>query len=1084
MPRHELSTVLAGLKAASAAGAWVLSVGKNDLGEKGRLRRGKLRLTRLDTFLDRALNRWRADDTQFEKPLRMVFLSFLFLTVFVLTVQNIVSEYRNLNEPQNLIAGTAERLLMQQSALGSETLDQVADNISDNATLQGAIRRGDLSQIRKVADSVFAKKSGALDISEFAIYSANQNLLYRAKGSIVSSLSDPAHQADLPASLFSKSNGIELDENNKVVLSVLRPWFAEGQLLGYLKLSIDIERSLALASSAVNAQIVKICEITNTDVLNSGANRYKVIGELSSAGFKFDALNTKTAGIEELNRFYLQNGKVFMIRDLPILSGKRDQQIKLVLVKNITENVWAFLQGTLLSLIAGFGLASLSWLVIRRLLARLQSSVQLRRERLEAEVVEYTKKLEHNAVQLLEAQRIASVGSWERDIETNEVQCTEEYFRIMDLSPDLSSSEIIEKVYTQIPAHELQATKMMVQNAIDRCGEFDFEHSLMLDNDTLRYLHVRGYVLSGPDGKAQKVIGTIHDITDRFKAERQSQLLANILESSLNEIYILNAETFQIEYANKCALKNLGYSIDELKAHRIWDINPVYDQEKVQRNVKPLLSGKRDSLTVESLHRRKNGSEYPVDLQVQLLKDHDRSLFVAIANDVSERVQRETETREAKVRAERLAYFDSLTKLSNRAGCQRDAKERFSRPEKPAFLVHVDMDNFKRVNDTLGHLAGDHCLEETGRRLREVSRGLGTPYRWGGDEFVIIADSHNSDPNELCERARRLMRMPMEFSGNRFWPTVSMGIALCPEDASDFDTLLVNADLALYQSKENGKDRLTFYKPDMRADSETEARVERELNQAIKNDQFFLVFQPQVNLRSQTVTGIEALIRWDHPDKGIVAPGDFLPIVEKSNLAPLIGELVIDKSLAAARQWLDAGLEFGRVSVNISPSHLASGMLVEHFKAGMKKYDIGPDRITAEVLESVFLNDNASGHLTTLRELYELGVHIELDDFGTGYASLTHVADLPINGLKIDRSFTKQMLDDPKKEAVVNQLIHLARSLNIGIVCEGVETEAQYDRLRMMGDFSVQGYLVSKPMTFDQATDWMSESADDLYFVL
>ncbi|WP_422036189.1 putative bifunctional diguanylate cyclase/phosphodiesterase [Roseibium sp.] len=624
----------------------------------------------------------------------------------------------------------------------------------------------------------------------------------------------------------------------------------------------------------------------------------------------------------------------------------------------------------------------------------------------------------------------------------------------------------------------------MVQRAIDTCSEFDFEHSLVPDNGPARSLHIRGYVLAGQDGKASKVVGTVHDITDRTEAERKNNLLAKILESSLNEIYILDAQTFRFEHANRCALSNLGYGIGDFKSLHLWDINPIYNEETIRRQVRPLQNGELEGVAAECLHKRKDGSEYPVDLRIQLLRDADQDLYVIIANDVTERVLRETETREARVRAERLAYFDPLTKLSNRAGCQRDAKSRFAKEDKPAFLVHVDMDNFKRVNDTLGHLAGDYCLEETGRRLREVSRGLGTPYRWGGDEFVIIAESGKSDPNELCERARRLMRMPMEFNGTKFWPTVSMGIALCPEDALNFEDLLFNADLALYQSKENGKDRFTFFRKDMKTDSETEARIERELQDAVKNHQFFMVFQPQVNLRSQTVTGIEALIRWDHPERGIISPADFLPIVEKTSLAPVLGEIIIDRALTAARYWLDQGLEFGRICVNVSPAHLASGLLVDHFKAAMSKHRIEPHMVTAEVLESVFLSDNRSGHLEALRELFELGVHIELDDFGTGYASLTHVADLPINGLKIDRSFTAQMIEDAKKEAVVNQLIHLARSLNISIVCEGVETEAQYDRLRMMGDFSIQGFLIAEPMTLDRMTDWMTETSDDLYFVV
>lgn len=1044
------------------------------------MREGKQRLHSLSDGLDRVLAGWCKDEARFEKPLRAVFLTFLFLTVTVLTLQNIVAEYRNLREPQEQVIQTAERLLMHQRALGEATLDAAVAEVSANKALEIAVRNKDMHQIEAIADRLFAGKAADLNIADLTLYAADRQLVYSARRQGASGSGAPTFEEDLGTNLSPNSNEIELGPTNRFQVSLFRPWTADGVLIGYLKLSIDIEQSLALAGSAVNGRIFKVCEFIEAGGDGGGALRYKLLGDASQAGFDFKA----AVADGNLDRFSLQDGKVFMARTLPIQVVNPRDDIRLVLVKDITGNVWTFAEGTLLSLMAGAGMALVAWTIVFRLLSRLQASVQTTRTRLEAEVQENTRKLEHSTQQLLEAQRIAHVGSWVRDIATNEIQGSEEFYRIMRISPDLPPAEVQDRIFARIPAEEHQRAFAIVSDAVKRCGEFDLEHSMIHDDGSVQYMHLRGYVLAGLDGHAAQLIGTVHDITDRRLAEQRNHLLANILESSLNEIYILNSKTFQIEYANRCALTNLGYSLEELKFQRIWDINPVYDHDTVRRHVSPLLKGYRESLSVESLHRRKNGSEYPVDLRVQMLKDRDRDLFVAIANDVSERAQRETETREAKVRAEKLAYFDPLTKLSNRAGCQRDAKERFEKGDKPAFLVHVDMDGFKRVNDTLGHLAGDHCLEETGRRLREVCRGLGTAYRWGGDEFVILADSSTSDPNELCERARRLMRLPMEYHGNRFWPTVSMGLALCPEDGADFDTLLVNADLALYQSKENGKDRYTFFKPDMRTHSETEAQIELELKDAVKHDQFFLVFQPQVNLRNQTVTGVEALVRWQHPERGTISPGDFLPVVEKSGLAPILGEIVIDKALAAARHWLDEGLNFGRVSVNISPAHLASGMLLEHFKAAMDRHGVGPERITAEVLESVFLNDTRSGHLAVLRQLYELGVHIELDDFGTGYASLSHVADLPINGLKIDRSFTRQMLQDPKKEVIVNQLIHLARSLNIGIVCEGVETEAQYDRLRMMGDFSIQGYLISRPMPFAEATDWMSSSVDDLYFVV
>jgi len=1041
-------------------------------------------MRRLNAGLDRLLDKWCADETGFAKPLRAVFLTFLGLTVAVLTFQNIVSEYRSLREPQEATVNTAERLLMHQRKLGSETLDQAVAAVSSDKDLLNAIRTKDQQKIELVADRVFARKSANLNIAELTIYSADQQIVYRANGSADARQQREDFQSELNASLFRQTNDIEFGPNNALVVGVLRPWIIDGALIGYLKLSINIESSLALASSAVDAQIVKLCEIETAGSPDGRSIHYRALGNLSPSKLDLDAALSGTGSVDSLNRFLIQNRQVFMVRDLPITVTSPKDDIRLVLVKDITGNVLVFLESTVLSLMAGVGLALLAWMVVFRLLSRLQASVQKTRQRLEAEVRDRTLLLEESALRLTEAQHIANVGSWERDIATNEIRGTEEFFQIMGLPSDLPPKEIQRHIFSRIPSHEHHSALGIVRKAIEACSDFDVEHSLILEDGTHKHLHLRGYVLAGRDGKAGKVIGIVHDITERRLAERRNHLLASILESSLNEIYILNADTFHIEYANECALGNLGYSLEELKSQRIWDIDPIYDLETVRRHVSPLLHGVELSLSVESVHRRKDGSEYPVDLRVQLIREEDRNLIVAIANDVSERVQRETETREAKVRAERLAYFDPLTKLSNRAGCQRDAKIRFDDNDRPAFLVHVDMDSFKRVNDTLGHLAGDRCLEETGRRLREVCRGLGTAYRWGGDEFVILAETSTSDPNELCERARRLMRQPMEYNGNRYWPTVSMGLALCPEDGEDFDTLLVNADLALYQSKENGKDRYTFFKPDMRADSESEARLERELKDAIRNDAFFLVFQPQVNLRTQAVTGIEALVRWQHPDRGTVSPGEFLPVVEKTGMAPILGEIVIDKALAAARHWLDNGLDFGRISVNISPSHLASGNLLDHFNKAMEKHGITPDRITAEVLESVFLNDTRSGHLSTLKQLYDLGVHIELDDFGTGYASLSHVTDLPINGLKIDRSFTKQMLQDHKKEIVVNQLIHLARSLNIGIVCEGVETEAQYDRLRMMGDFSIQGYLIARPMPFEQATDWISESADDLYFVI
>ncbi|MEP1931797.1 MAG: EAL domain-containing protein [Roseibium sp.] len=1047
----------------------------------------------INNRMDRILSQWSENGSQIERPLKAVFVVFLLFTIMVVTAQNVVTEYQTLLAPHNRTAVAAENLLREYKRLGTDVLARIANVVETDTRFRKAVLARDSDEIKEFTDKVFTNWARDVHISEFSIYTADQKLLYRGFGS--TSHEDPefAFQSDLSIALSRTTSSLEFGNNDEIAASIFRPWIYQGTLLGYLKIAVDIEHPLALAGEAVNAEVVKVYGSyphSNADKTSSPGDigkanlHYKVLGPLKASPAALETILGDGLTSTNSSSFYLDGNRILFSQDLPNKIINSGPLAKLVLIRDVTDNVLVFTKDTLVSLLAGIGLALLSWMVFKRLLDKLQLSVRTTRSRLEAAVVASTKELELSRAKLIEAQKIASFGSWERDIETNEIRASDEFYRITGVPSDMPSDKKQEHLFTRVPAKELALAKKQVNEAIATCGEFDFEHTIAQEEGTARCVHVRGYVVADVYGKPSRVIGTIHDITERWQAEHQNNLLASILSSSLNEIYILNADTFAIEYANACALKNLGYTLDEIRSQKIWDINSRYREESVKRHVAPLLRGKVSSLSMESTHIRRNGSDYPVDLQVQVLKDRGRNLFVGIANDISDRVQRDTETREAKDRAELLAYFDPLTKLSNRAGCQRDAKSRFSSKDKPAFLVHVDMDNFKRVNDTLGHLAGDYCLEETGRRLREVSRGLGTPYRWGGDEFVILADTDLSDPNELCERARRVMREPMDYNGNRFWPTVSMGIALCPENGSVFDTLLVNADLALYQSKDSGKDRYTFFTLNMKVQSDEEAQIELELHRAVKNDEFFLEFQPQVNLRNQKITGVEALVRWRHPNRGVISPGQFLPVVEKTGLAPVLGNIVINKAFSAAKAWQENALDFGRISINISPAHLSSGQLIEHFQSAMSVHGIAADRITAEVLESVFLDDERTGHLSTLTELNQLGVHIELDDFGTGYASLTHVADLPINGLKIDRSFTNQMLDDRKKEIVVNQLIHLARSLDIGVVCEGVETEAQYDRLRMMGDFSIQGFLIARPMPLDQVTSWMSDSAEDLYFVI
>ncbi|WP_420338702.1 putative bifunctional diguanylate cyclase/phosphodiesterase [Roseibium sp.] len=1023
-------------------------------------------LDTVESRLDHIAAQWSDDGARIERPLKAVFIGFLALIVCILTLQNIVTEVARLQVPFDRVQSASKKLVNQEQQRNAQALATLTDRLTSDDNLTSAMVKNDPASVALYAERAFDTFNGKEGPYRLAVYGSDHSVLYR-KGPTAAALKISSDMTgdDDHASAPRVSNSLEYDQTGTIVVRSTEPLVHEGRLLGYLDLSSSIETHLMHLSSAVNGKILK----TGGPVTAA-----------STAGSNQQNAQAASAAVPLL---FKEDDTVLMTEGLALPLANAAPGSKIMLQRDVTAAANAFFKTTLVVLLVSLGFAILAWVVMQRLLARLQRRIGRTWSSLEEAVSSNTKELERSRAQLLEAQAIASIGSWECDLSTKEISASEEFFRITGISPTTASGNLLEQLIERVPATDLPRVKSVIHHALAQCQPFDLEHSILRADGSLARIHTKGRVFKGENGRSVRGIGTVHDITERFNTERQNTLMAKILETSLNEIYVLNADTYQVEYANACAITNLGYTLTELQNLTLWDINQEFSRSTIAEKLVPLAEGTEANITGEAQQRRKDGTDYPVDFQIQMVRDQGRNRIVAMANDISERVQRESETRDAKERAERLAYFDPLTKLSNRAGCQRDAGKRFAKTKKPAFLIHVDMDNFKRVNDTLGHLAGDYCLAETGRRLREVSRGLGTPYRWGGDEFVILANSSDSDPNELCERARRLMRAPMEFNGTTFWPTVSMGIALCPDHGTNFETLLVNADLALYRSKHSGKDRFTFYSSDLQSVNDKEAELERELHMAAQRDEFFLVFQPQVNMRTHKVVGVEALVRWQHPERGVVSPGEFLPVVEKTGFAAVLGEIVLDKAFAAAKSWQDAGLDFGRISVNVSPAHLSSGMLFDQFKTAMERHDLAPERITAEVLESVFLDDHKSGHLSTLKDLYEMGVHVELDDFGTGYASLTHVVDLPINGLKIDRSFTQQLLEDDRKEILINQLIHLARSLNISVVCEGVETEEQYDRLRMMGDFAVQGFLIAKPLRFEDATNWMSETAEDLYFV-
>ena len=1045
--------------------------------------------------LDAIMGYWSRNGRLIAKPLKTTFFCFFAFVATALIAQDFLGEYRNLNQRLETTVSTARAFLHHQEKVGAAGLEKVLLGLSANPQLIDAFEDSDPYALQRMTSALFPEMKDQHQIAEFAIFDRNRTRLINAHKAITRQQRDDSFLLKLASETETVTRGFEIGDNGSTLISVVRPWTSDGRLLGFLQLGIEIKDTLGLIGTTLNADVVETLHASQlvpgspAEGGNGGWTRttgfsYREAGDFEMPTSVRSVLEGDLEALSRSNHLFLEGRRVHIAYNFPVILADGTPGSSLVLFQDITDEVLSSLGHTATSLLLVCMIAAVAGTIVYKLIQSLQTAVIKTRTRLEEAVLANTQALNHSRARLIEAQKIASLGSWERDPQAEDLFWSDEMYRISGISKDLPPREARKQLYEQIPPDERDYVREQLEKAVEECREFDFEHHLVRPEGTIRRVQVRGYVIADSNGKAIKVLGTTHDITDHYNAKERSNRLANILEASLNEIYIYDTETLTFQYANQCARDNVGFELDELQGMPVSTITARKSDQQMRDILQPLLDGKTSFLSIEGFHKRRDGSIYPVEARIQLHKHQNKPVFVAICNDLTERTARELETQAAREAAERIAYFDELTGLPNRAACQRDATELFSeaRDAKPAFIIHLDIDNFKRINDTLGHGAGDACLEEAGERLRMCCVGLGTAYRWGGDEFVIIALDGQTDPEELCQRVNIVLRAPMEFDGNQIWPSVSIGVARCPCDGDDFSTLLVHADLALYRSKEDGKDRWSFFTSDMKIDSDEEARTEKELREALRNDEFFLVFQPQVNIRTQIVTGIEALVRWQHPTRGILGPGAFLPVVEKSNLATPLGQAVIDKALRAARSWQDDNIGFGRVAVNLSPSHLTSGTLVNDFTAAMEKYGVEPEFVTAEVLESVFLDNQRNNNSEVLETLHNLGVHIELDDFGTGYASLSHVADLPINGLKIDRSFTNKILTDAKKEIVVNHLIHLARALDINIVCEGVETSNQFERLRLMGNFSVQGYYIARPMAFDDVTAWLNSGQQEVTF--
>ncbi|MAN35749.1 MAG: hypothetical protein CMF89_05110 [Candidatus Marinimicrobia bacterium] len=451
-----------------------------------------------------------------------------------------------------------------------------------------------------------------------------------------------------------------------------------------------------------------------------------------------------------------------------------------------------------------------------------------------------------------------------------------------------------------------------------------------------------------------------------------------------------------------------------------------------------------------------------------IFNEEDKKILQYSSDQIAMAIKRKIDD----IKIHKQAHYDDLTGLTNKALFHDrldQAIHNAERKDEVLAILFIDLDNFKYVNDSMGHSTGDKLLKIIGNKLIESTRKSDTVSRWGGDEFCILLPNIKrlSGVYKLCDRILNTHLNNIIIEGQELHITASIGVSLFPQDGKNPDMLIKNADAAMYKSKELGKNQFHLYKPDMNEEVMERLNVETNLFRAIKNEEFQIVYQPQLSLKTNKIVGFEALVRWNQPDMGVLAPYKFIPIAEETNLIIPLGEWIIKKVCEQAKLWHDKGYNL-KAGINISAKQFNQDKLVEIIQNTINDTSIKPSLIELELTESIIMK-NVNRTLKICTELKKMGVSISVDDFGTGYSSLSYLKDFPIDKLKIDQSFISNLADHDGDDAkIANLVIDLGHKLGLEVVAEGVETQNQIDFLRKYACDEIQGFILSKPLEINE----------------
>ncbi|HJV79416.1 sensor domain-containing protein [Noviherbaspirillum sp.] len=862
---------------------------------------------------------------------------------------------------------------------------------------------------------------------------------------------------------------------------------------GDLKTAIDIPLLRQRAVSLMNGTNVAKIKIYNLDGLTIFSTKDEQIGEMrrNNPGFATAAAGRVISELTHRDSVDAFEG-VIENRDLassylPVL----DDRQRIVAVFELSSDVTPFvlqMQKALVMVVASVvGLLALLYAALHFVVARAHRIIQTQRSKLEKSNEQLDARVRDRTAALLEANRVLSEKIIERRRAEEETKrlliekdailntisegvaflkqgtvltCNRRMEELFGFAPGEFLGKRSDRLYTDRNAYRALARDAYA--ALRKGLSFHRETQLVRKDGSIFWGALTGHALTSERFKGGSV-WVFADISERKKAEERMRLATKVFENTQEGVIITNCDT-QVLAVNKAFTEVTGY----------------LEEEVLGKTPRILHSGRQDKAFYDEMwsaldqsgqwkgeiwNRRKSGEIYPEWLSISTVRNDrgDVSHYVGVFSDI-------TEIKRSQDKVSFLAYHDPLTQLPNRLLFNDRLAQNIQRAtrEKTIFAVYfIDLDNFKNVNDSLGHHVGDRLLREVAQQLQSQLRKADTIGRLGGDEFIVLVNELDGPRGAalVAEKLAAVFQQPFSLEGHELYVTASIGICLYPTDGGDTNTLIRNADAAMYRAKGYGKNQFHFYEQEMTAYALERLELESALRKAIINDEFLLCYQAQIDLQTHQVVGAEALVRWNHPQLGVLEPGKFIPLAEDSGLITHLGEWVLRAACRQMRDWRSAGFDLPKIAVNLSVRQLERKGFARLVASILHEHELPASALELEITESVLMQTEEA--FEVIEELDKLGIQLSVDDFGTGYSSLSYLKRLPVRKLKIDRSFITDVTEDGNNEAIVRAMIAMAKTLGLNAVAEGVETKAQVDFLRNAGCDHAQGYLFGRPVTSD-----------------